>query len=98
MGSSVAKHEAAALQAMATPEGVQGIDVSHWQGTVDWAGWASQGIKFAVMKATEGVSYIDSKLDANYTGSAGAGLIRGAYHFALPNESTGTVQANFFLA
>jgi GH25 family lysozyme M1 (1,4-beta-N-acetylmuramidase) len=50
------------------------------------------------IQATEGTTYIDPTFSAHYTGATEAGLIRGGYHFAHPNEGTGTAQADFFLA
>jgi GH25 family lysozyme M1 (1,4-beta-N-acetylmuramidase) len=77
---------------------VEGIDVSHHQGTVDWTRVRAAGIQFAYIKATEGNSYTDTAFDSNYVDAYRAGVIRGAYHFALPNRSSGTAQANFLLA
>lgn len=74
-----------------------GIDVSHWQGTIDWSAVADDGIKFAYMKATEGTTYSDPSFDDNYTGARKAGLIRGAYHFALPDRSSGAAQGRYFV-
>ncbi|WP_328907508.1 lysozyme [Streptomyces sp. NBC_00234] len=76
--------------------GVQGIDVSHWQGAINWGSVKAAGIDFAYVKATEGTSFKDSRFSANYTGSYNAGLIRGAYHFARPNASNGATQAGYF--
>lgn len=76
--------------------GVQGIDVSHWQGAINWTSVKNAGISFAYIKATEGTTFKDSHFGANYTRSYQAGLIRGAYHFARPNASNGATQANFF--
>ncbi|MFI7287058.1 lysozyme [Streptomyces anulatus] len=76
--------------------GVQGIDVSHWQGAINWGSVKAAGIDFAYMKATEGTSFKDSRFSANYTGSYNAGLIRGAYHFARPDVSNGATQGSYF--
>ncbi|MTE21844.1 lysozyme [Streptomyces sp. TRM43335] len=84
------------LGAQAHTSGVQGIDVSHWQGSINWSSVRNSGIQFAWIKATEGTSYEDPRFGANYVGAYNAGVIRGAYHFALPNVSSGSVQANFF--
>jgi GH25 family lysozyme M1 (1,4-beta-N-acetylmuramidase) len=73
-----------------------GIDVSHWQGTLNWASQYSAGVRFAWIKATEGTTYRDPNFSANYTGAYNAGVIRGGYHFARPDVSTGTTQANYF--
>lgn len=102
MGSQIRKHEATATERADAPirtpraGSVQGIDVSHWQGTVNWAGHWNNGKRFVWIKATEGTSYTDPKFGANYTGSYNQGFIRGAYHFALPNVSSGATQANYF--
>jgi GH25 family lysozyme M1 (1,4-beta-N-acetylmuramidase) len=76
--------------------GVQGIDVSHWQGSINWTSVKGAGIDFAYVKATEGTTYKDTGFNANYTNSYNAGLIRGAYHFARPNLSNGATQAGYF--
>ncbi|KAH9071025.1 glycoside hydrolase family 25 protein [Lactarius deliciosus] len=75
-----------------------GIDVSNWQGTLNWATIKSQGVQFAYIKATEGTTYIDPYFDHNYVGATNNGIIRGAYHFAHPGSSSGATQANYFLA
>ena len=73
-----------------------GIDVSHYQGSINWKSVKSAGIDFAWIKATEGTTYKDPKFGANYTGAYHAGVIRGAYHFARPGSSSGSAQASFF--
>ncbi|WP_460604290.1 lysozyme [Jatrophihabitans fulvus] len=77
---------------------VAGHDVSHYQGSINWAAQYSAGARFVYIKATEGTTYTDPNFSANYTGSYNAGYIRGAYHFAHPNSSSGATQANYFLA
>ncbi|MDQ0383049.1 GH25 family lysozyme [Amycolatopsis thermophila] len=96
--SPTAARPFAATQATTAPAGTPGLDVSHYQGAVDWAAAAANGAKFAYLKATEGTGYTDPQFAANYSGSANAGLARGAYHFALPSDSSGAAQATFFLA
>ncbi|KAH9013076.1 glycoside hydrolase family 25 protein [Lactarius pseudohatsudake] len=76
----------------------QGCDVSNWQGSLNWATIKSQGVQFAYIKATEGTTFIDSYFSQNYVGATNNGIIRGAYHFAHPDTSTGAAQANYFLA
>ncbi|WP_405749302.1 GH25 family lysozyme [Streptomyces sp. NBC_00012] len=73
-----------------------GVDVSSWQGGINWGSVRGAGIEFAWMKATEGTSYKDPKFSANYLGAYNAGVIRGAYHFARPDVSGGAAQADFF--
>jgi len=76
---------------------VQGFDISHYQGTVDFAAAKSSGAGFVIIKATEGTSYTDPGFSSHYNGATNAGLIRGGYHFAHPDESSGATQAAFFL-
>lgn len=74
-----------------------GIDVSSYQGDVDWASYASQGVTWAYTKATEGNYYKNPSFSSQYTGSYNQGLVRGAYHFATPNDTDGATQANYFV-
>jgi GH25 family lysozyme M1 (1,4-beta-N-acetylmuramidase) len=80
----------------ATASHLRGIDVSHYQGSIDWHAVASSGISFACAKATEGTSYVDSTFATNWNGMRAAGLIRCAYHFARPG-SNATLQALHFV-
>ncbi|WJK35255.1 lysozyme [Solwaraspora sp. WMMA2065] len=82
---------AAPAQAATTP----GIDVSHWQGSISWTSVRNSGVEFAYIKATEGTSYKDPRFNTNYVAAYNAGVLRGAYHFALPDRSSGSVQANY---
>ncbi|HET9690667.1 MAG TPA: GH25 family lysozyme, partial [Acidimicrobiales bacterium] len=77
--------------------GTPGIDVSNWQGQIDWGAVAAQGVRFAYIKATEATTYTDPRYGANSSGASAAGLLHGAYHFAVPNASSGTAQADFFV-
>ena len=64
---------------------IVGVDVSHWQGTIDWRQVAAQGIDFAWLKATEGATYTDSQLQRNVKELADNTVMRfGFYHFAYP--------------
>lgn len=58
-----------------------GIDVSHFQGTVDWQKVRQAGIAFAIAKATQGDGYEDPMFRVNWPAMKAAGLIRGAYDF-----------------
>jgi lysozyme len=60
---------------------VRGIDVSRYQGTIDWAAVAASGISFAFIKATEGGDHRDPRFAENWDGAAGANVLRGGYHF-----------------
>jgi GH25 family lysozyme M1 (1,4-beta-N-acetylmuramidase) len=75
-----------------------GLDVSSYQGNVDWATARANGASFAYVKATENTDYTNSYFAQQYNGSAQAGLIRGAYHYAVPSNSSGAAQADYFVA
>jgi lysozyme len=66
---------------MPTSTSVTGIDVSHYQGVVDWQAVQAANIGFAFAKASEGEAIADAQFDANWQGMKAAGLLRGAYHF-----------------
>lgn len=99
-GSQVARHEpVTSNKPMDAPmHGLLGLDVSSHQGDVDWTSVAQQGARFAYVKATEGVNYTNPYFAQQYDGSAKAGLIHGAYHFATPDTSSGAAQADYFIA
>ena len=60
---------------------VHGIDVSRYQGRIDWASVRAGGTHFAFIKATEGGDYLDPRFSDNWHGARQAGVLRGAYHF-----------------
>lgn len=76
---------------------IHGIDVSHYQGAVDWQQVAQAGMAFAFVKATQGVGDVDSDFGANWAGVKTAGLLRGAYHFYEPGDDP-QQQAEHFLS
>jgi lysozyme len=76
---------------------VPGIDVSHYDGTIDWSQVAGAGIKFAYAKASEGTTVTDDQFAANWSGMIANGVLRGAYHF-FRASTDGTAQADFFLS
>lgn len=75
---------------------VQGIDVSHYQGEIDWAAMKQQGMDFAYIKATEGSAHLDDKFVKNWEGAERAEMLCGAYHF-FSFESEGKKQAEHFI-
>ncbi len=76
---------------------VKGVDVSEYQGRIDWPALAGQSIRFAFIKATEGSSSADPAFAHNRRGAAEAGIAVGAYHF-FSFDSPGATQAENFLA
>ncbi|MFF1382723.1 lysozyme [Arthrobacter sp. NPDC058288] len=77
--------------------GVQGLDVSGHQTSVNWQQQWNMGARFAYVKASEGNYYTNELFGAQYQGSRSVGMIRGAYHFAIPNWSSGADQARYFV-
>jgi GH25 family lysozyme M1 (1,4-beta-N-acetylmuramidase) len=66
---------------------VPGIDVSHWQGSIDWAQVAGAGKRFAIAKATQGRANVDPQYGINKAGAELNGIVFGAYHFADPDNT-----------
>ena len=60
---------------------VRGVDVSSYQGEIDWQTLSHQGIDFAYIKATEGSTFIDPYFEYNLTEALDTDLFVGAYHF-----------------
>ena len=87
-----------------TPTGyeIHGIDISHYQGDINWAVLRSQGqidrcpIRFVMIKATEGSNRVDPKFQTNFEQSLEYGFTRGAYHF-YSVHSKAKEQAEFFI-
>jgi lysozyme len=65
----------------------KGIDVSHHQGTIDWAAVADAGIRYAFIKATQGAGFIDARFAENWRGAGQRGIVRGAYLFFDPEAT-----------
>ena len=75
---------------------VRGIDVSSYQGEIDWNVLSSQDIDFVFIKATEGSGFADKNFDYNYNEAIKTRLRVGAYHF-FSYESSGETQADNFI-
>ena len=75
---------------------IQGLDVSMWQGEIDWQAVAAAGYRFVIIKASEGLNYVDPCFAANWDGAKQAGLLVSAYHVFWPTLS-GEKQAKHFL-
>ncbi|MEU9620315.1 MULTISPECIES: lysozyme [unclassified Streptomyces] len=75
----------------------EGVDVASYQGNADWPTLWNSGVKWAYTKATEGTYYTNPYFAQQYNGSYNVGMIRGSYHFATPNTTSGAVQANYFV-
>jgi lysozyme len=64
-----------------TDHDVHGVDVSRFQGSIDWNRAAGAGVEFAFLKATEGGDRVDPSFKDNWRATRRAGIPRGAYHF-----------------
>ncbi|MEU6556825.1 lysozyme [Streptomyces sp. NPDC046915] len=96
--AALAVGAAALVGTRATAAGLpRGHDVSSHQKNIDWAEAKAKGARFVYIKATESTDYRNPYFSRQYSGSREAGLIRGAYHFALPDESPGAAQAAYFV-
>ena len=78
-------------------ETVKGVDVSYYQGTIDWAKVANDGVEFAFVRVSDGLTYEDSKFAANWQGTHDHGILRGAYQFFRPGQDA-LAQANLLLS
>ncbi|MFE7614182.1 lysozyme [Streptomyces sp. NPDC057496] len=75
----------------------EGVDVSGHQGNVNWSTLWNSGVKWSYVKATEGTYYKNEYFAQQYNGSYNIGMIRGSYHFATPNTTSGATQADYFV-
>lgn len=75
---------------------VFGVDVSHYQGDIDWQKLEEQGVKFAFIKATEGSGHVDESVKDNLVNSAKTSIKRSCYHF-FSFDSSGLTQAENFI-
>lgn len=89
---------------LSSPDGyeIHGIDISHYQGTIDWEVLRNQGmidkcpIRFVMIKATEGANRVDPNFKENFEQALEYGFTRGAYHF-YSVHSDAEKQADFFI-
>jgi lysozyme len=82
-------------------DGIYGIDVSHYNGTIMWSKIPTQGVQFAYVKASQGSRFYDGMFAGNWNDLRSIclknpGFRRGAYHF-LAADSSGATQAQFYL-
>ena len=86
-----------ALAAARDVRPTRGIDVSHYQGRIDWRAVEAEGIGFAYMKATEGATFTDPTFRRNWAAAGETRIVRGAYHRFRAGRD-GAAQADHFLA
>ena len=61
---------------------IKGIDVSSYQGNIDWEKVAADGIKFAILRGTIKSGSMDTSFERNYKGATENGLDVAVYHFS----------------
>ncbi len=77
---------------------IKGIDVSRWQGNIDFNEVASSGVEIVYIKSSEGLNYIDPYFETNYQNAKAAGLKVGFYHYVTSKSIHNAVlQADFFV-
>ena len=74
---------------------IRGIDVSSYQGDIDWNVLSTQGISFVYIKATEGSSFVDDKFQTNWEEANKTALKVGAYHYFSYDSDGGSQAENF---
>jgi len=80
------------------PSNCKGIDVSHWQGDINWNLVKNDGIYFSFIKVTEGVDYEDPKFAKNLKEAKKARVLVGGYHFCTPSSERDAVnEAKHFI-
>ena len=80
---------------------VHGLDLSHYQGDVDWTALATHRanrfpLRFVFIKATEGATHTDPRFNENFEAARQNGFIRGAYHYFIP-QTDAAEQARHFI-
>jgi lysozyme len=76
---------------------VKGIDVSTYQGTINWTSVKADGVVYAMIRVSDGLNSPDAKFAANWSGSRAAGVIHGAYQYFEPGQDP-IAQADMLLA
>lgn len=74
---------------------VHGVDVSKYQGDIDWYQLKNHEVRFAFIKATEGRESVDREFQTNWERVKAAGIARGAYHFYSPHVDWKSQARNF---
>jgi lysozyme len=81
----------------ATGTTVTGVDVSTYQGTVNWTSVKSSGRAFGIARISDGTANPDDQFTANWEGMKSAGLVRGAYQYFRASVDP-TAQANLVVS
>jgi GH25 family lysozyme M1 (1,4-beta-N-acetylmuramidase) len=76
---------------------VRGVDVSVYQSNIDWNAVAASGVRFAIIRVSDGTGNFDSQFNNNWNGAKAHGVMRSAYQFFRSNEDP-VAQANLLIA
>jgi lysozyme len=76
---------------------VEGVDVSYYDGNVDWASVKASGRQFAIARVSDGTGFMDPQFASNWSGIKAAGMVRGVYQFYRP-EDDAIAQANIVIS
>ena len=75
---------------------VEGLDVSVYQGTIDWTAVKNAGKSFAIARVSDGLNHPDTQFAANWSGIKAVGMVRGVYQYFEPAQDP-VAQANLLL-
>lgn len=74
-----------------------GIDVSYYQGDIDWQAVRDDGVRFAFIRVSDGTGFLDPKFQQNWEGARAAGILRGVYQFFRSDDDP-VAQADLLLS
>lgn len=76
-----------------------GIDVSKWQGQVNWSEVSEAGVNFVMLRSSCNQSYSDPNFEVNYANAKASGLAIGVYHYSYATDvSAAASEANFLIS
>lgn len=75
----------------------RGIDVSRYQGTIDWAAVAGSGVAFGIARVSDGLQSPDATFRRNWDAMKARGLVRGVYQYFRASQDP-VQQADYLLA
>ncbi len=76
---------------------VKGVDVSYYQGDIDWPAAKADGVEFAFVRVSDGLGFEDPKFDQNWQATRDVGILRGVYQYFRPNQDA-IAQADLLLS
>ncbi len=86
VGDGCVGEAAEALKTCAKATTLDGVDVSSYQGTVNWTQIKGAGKQFAFVRISDGLNSVDSKFATNWPAMKAAGVVRGSYQFFRPSQ------------